>query len=184
MISYDKTEIRDSLTLDNIFDLLQEFGGDPTYTSFGIISATICHNPPGEGSHKLYFYSNSGLFRCYTGCDSYFDIFELVCKVARIQWGKEYDLNDAVRWVAKRFGLSGTVEDIPEVNSEDWVYLNNYERIQEIEPKEQTEIFLKEYDKSILNKFNYNLKITPWLKEGISQEVLQKALIGYYPGGD
>jgi hypothetical protein len=184
MISYDKTRIKESLTLDNIFDLLQEWGGDPKYTSFGILSATICHNYPGEGSHKLYFYSNSGLFRCYTGCDSYFDIFELARKVALIQKSLNWDLNDAVRWVAQRFGLSGTVEDIPDINSEDWIYLNNYERIQEIEPKEQIEVILKEYDRSILDRFNYQMKITPWIKEGITQDVLHNALIGYYPGGD
>ena len=62
MINYDKTEIKNSLELENIFELLQEWGGDPEYTSFGILSSTICHNLPGEGSIKLYFYTNSGLF--------------------------------------------------------------------------------------------------------------------------
>ena len=28
------------------------------------------------------------------------------------------------------------------------------------------------------------MKITPWLKEGISQEAIDQAIIGYYPGGD
>jgi hypothetical protein len=28
------------------------------------------------------------------------------------------------------------------------------------------------------------MKITPWIKEGITQDVLHNALIGYYPGGD
>ena len=76
MINYDKSEIREQLNIENIFELLQEWGGDPEYTSFGIISATICHNEPGEGSHKLYYYLNSGLFQCYTGCQGYFDVFE------------------------------------------------------------------------------------------------------------
>jgi hypothetical protein len=69
MISYNKDEIKESLELENIFDLLYEWGGEPEYTPFGILSATICHNKPGEGSRKLYFYTNSGLFQCYTGCD-------------------------------------------------------------------------------------------------------------------
>ena len=42
----------------------------------------------------------------------------------------------------------------------------------------------KEYDKDILERFNYNVKITPWLQEGINQAALVKAKIGYYPGGD
>ena len=46
MINYDKAEIRNQLEIENIFELLHEWGGDPEYTSFGIISATICHNEP------------------------------------------------------------------------------------------------------------------------------------------
>ena len=91
MLAFDKDEIRSLLTLENIYELLLDWGGDPEYTTFGILAATICHNPPGDGSRKLYFYENSGLFKCYTGCDSYFDIFELVIKIAKIQQDKEYD---------------------------------------------------------------------------------------------
>ena len=82
MIVFDKNEIKEALTTENIFELLVDFGGDPEYSSFGILCSTICHNPPGEGSRKLYFYDNSHLFRCYTGCDSYFDIFEMVVKLS------------------------------------------------------------------------------------------------------
>jgi hypothetical protein len=84
----------------------------------------------------------------------------------------KYDLNDAVRWIARKFGLAGREEDSPEVEGlEDWKILANYSRIQDIQitaPK----IVLEEYDKSILSRLNYNVKITPWLKEGINQEVL------------
>lgn len=85
MIIYNKQEIKDQLTIENIFELVQDFGGDPEYTSFGIVCHTICHNPPGVGSKKLYYYKNSGLFRCYTQCGDYFDPFELVIKVMAIQ---------------------------------------------------------------------------------------------------
>ena len=81
MITYDKNEIREYLNLEDIYNLVQEWGGEPEYTDFGILSTTICHNLPGEGSKKLYFYENSGLFRCYTGCNSSFDVFELTIKV-------------------------------------------------------------------------------------------------------
>jgi hypothetical protein len=184
MLVFDKAEIRKHLTLENVFELVQEFGGDPEYSSFGILCATICHNPPGEGSRKLYYYENSGLFRCYTGCDSYFDPFELVMKVADIQWHQEYDLNDAVRWVAQRFGLSGTQADGPsENNLEDWKILAGYERIQNIELKSNN-IILKDYEDIILDRFNYDVKIGPWLREGINQDALDQARIGFYPGGD
>ena len=97
MLVYDKNEIRNKLDIDDIFNLLQEWGGEPEYTEFGILSATICHNAPGEGSKKLYYYANSTLFKCYTDCDSTFDIFELTIKVFNIQHNRKLDLNDAVR---------------------------------------------------------------------------------------
>ena len=184
MLVFDKAKIREALTDENVYDLLQEWGGDPSRDTFGYVSATICHNPPGEGSRKLYYYENTGLFRCYTGCDSYFDIFELTTKVAQIQWHKEFDLNDAVRWIAQRFGFSGDHEDRPEDEDlDDWKYLANYERIQDIELKTNS-IVLKEYEPEILTRFNYSVKITPWLEEGITQDALDQARIGFYPGGD
>lgn len=184
MIVFDKNEIKEALTVDNIFELLVDFGGDPEYSSFGILCSTICHNPPGEGSRKLYFYDNSNLFRCYTGCDSYFDAFELVIKVAKIQWDKDFDLNDAVRWIAQRFGIAGElVEDDELKQLPDWKILDNYDRIQELEVKDRT-VALKDYDDAILSRFNYNVKIGPWLKEGIVQEALDQAMIGFYPGAD
>ena len=183
MVGYDKVEIREQLTIDNVFELLVEFGGDPEWTPFGIVSSTICHNVPGEGSRKLYYYENSGLFQCYTGCGGSFDIFELVIKVADIQFNKKYELNDAVRYVAYKFGISGTYEDNADevYNAEDWKALGNYDRIQEIELKELT-VELKEYEDDILDRFNYRVNIEPWLKEDISQEAMNHARIGYFPG--
>ena len=184
MLAFNKDTIRDMITLSDIFDLLQEWGGDPIYTSFGIISATICHNKPGDGSRKLYFYENSGLFRCYTGCEEpNFDIFELVRKIADIQWNKNYDLNDAIRWIASRLGLSDTYVHDEKESLEDWKILANYERIQEIEVK-ISNVVLKEYDDTILSRFNYNVIIEPWLQDNISIEAMKDANIGYYPGGE
>ena len=170
MIVFDKHEIRESLSLEDIFGLLHEWGGDPEYAVFGILCSTICHNAPGEGSRKLYFYENTGLFKCYTGCEnSTFDIFELTMKIANIQWHKEYDLNDAVRWIASKFGISGTYEDGPDDEElEDWKYLANYERIQEIELK-GTEVVLKEYDDVILSRFNYDIKSVLGCARGLAK---------------
>ena len=183
MIVFDKHQIRESITLEDIYTLLHEWGGEPEYTPFGILCATICHNPPGEGSKKLYFYNNTGLFHCYTDCGS-FDIFELVIKIASLQWHKTIDLNSAVRWIALRFGLSGMIaDDIDPDELEDWKHLANYARIQDIEYNND-DVVLKEYDSDILTRFNYKVKIAPWLNEGINQQSLSLSSIGFYPGGD
>ena len=187
MLIFDKQEIRNKLNIEDIFSLLQEWGGDPEYSTFGILSATICHNKPGEGSRKLYYYENSNLFHCYTGCENpSFDIFELTIKVFAIHYNKELDLNDAVRYIAAKFGYAGRLNELGEIEdkSEDWDILSNYERIQNIELENKTQLVLKEYDTNILNNFNYKIRIRPWLNEGISQQAIEQARIGFYPGGD
>jgi hypothetical protein len=185
MLVFDKDEVRNELNIEDIYNLLMDWGGEPEYTNFGIISATICHNDPGVGSRKLYYYDNSNLFYCYSGCeDPCFDIFQLVIKVMEIQKHQVLNLNDAIRWIAQKFNISGKLEETPEVEElDDWKYLSNYDRIQDIEI-DTSRVVLKEYDIKILSRFNYKVKIEPWLKENISQDVMDRAFIGYYPGGD
>ena len=156
LINFDKQQVRDALNLENVFEVLNDWGGDPQYTDFGITASTICHNPPGQGSRKLYFYSNTTLFRCYTGCaDPTFDIFELAIKVFKIQYDRDIDLNDAVRYIAGKFGIAGEYMTEEEENNEDWKIFESYTRIQEIEQKDYS-VELKEYDSTILDHLNYN----------------------------
>ena len=124
MRTYKKSEVREKLQFENIFELLQEWGGDPEYSDFGILSSTICHNQPGEGSRKLYYYKNTDLFHCFTGCQGSFDIFDLLIKVAKLQWGKDYDLNDAVRYIAIRYGLAGEEELIALQTGKHLIHMN------------------------------------------------------------
>ena len=42
MIDYNKTEIKEALTIENIFELLVDWGAEPLYTDFGILCSTIC----------------------------------------------------------------------------------------------------------------------------------------------
>ena len=184
MLIFDKQEIRDSLTTDDIFDLLEEWGGEPEKCPTGLIARTICHNRlNAEASRKLYYYENTGLFRCYTGCEEpVFDVFQLCIKVMNLQHNIIYDLNEAVRWIAQRFRLSGREEDSPtEEGLEDWKILANYSRIKDIQ-NTAPHVILEEYDDTILSRFNYNIKIRPWLDEGISQQAIDNAEIGFYPG--
>lgn len=185
LMAYDKDKIKQALTEENIFEVLTELGGNPTWSNGAIVSDTICHNCPGCGSHKLYYYTNSKLLNCYTGCSTpSFDIFELVIKCFKIQYDQDIDLNESVRWVAGKFGLYGTVETSGEEDLEDWNVLASYDRIKKIEIKSVSDIQLKEYDDSILERMSYDILLKPWLEEGITQDVLDLACIGYYLGGD
>lgn len=185
MLNYNKTKIKEELTLDNIFELFQEWGGDPEYTGFGIISTTICHNLPGQGSRKLYYYSNSQLCKCYTGCENdVFDIFELCIKVMNIQKHLHWDLNDAVRYIANRFGISGTLFNFKRLNElEDWSIFEKYDQIHNIKVTNRQYQF-QEYNTEVLKHFDYDIKIQPWIDEGITEQALQIGQIGYYLGED
>jgi hypothetical protein len=57
--------IKNNLTIEQIKDLLYALGGDPQLKEDYIISRTICH---GGHQHKLFYYDNTKLFRCYTEC--------------------------------------------------------------------------------------------------------------------
>lgn len=179
MQDYDKKAIREELSIDDYFQLVTEWGGNPEFTPFGFISDTICHNPPGEGSRKLYFYENSDLFKCYTDCDSAFDIFELTIKVAQIQSSRKMDLNDAVRYLASKFNIVISLEDTEDVGLADWQYLIAYDKINDI-PVANEMPQLKEYDKRILGPLAVNPNyLTPWINDHIKPEILEHAQIGY-----
>lgn len=177
---YNKDELKESLELEQIYDLVEHWGGEPEYTKDGLIAQTICHNVPGEGSRKLYYYTNTGLFRCYTGClDPTFDIFDLCIKVMKNQKDLKWELYDAMDYIASYFGLSGVEIEDEDSQLKDWEIFKRHQ----FEIKEKKNIKLKEYDPIILGRFSYP-RIIPWEKEGILPEINKKNLIGYYAGGE
>lgn len=181
MLNYDVNEIKEKITTDAVFEIVHDLNGEPRWTDFGFISATICHNLAGEGSHKLYYYENTQLFRCYTGCDSTFDIFGLLLKVKLLsQPDSKWTLNDAVRWIASRLGI--IPRDIDELTSQsdEWIILNNYEKMHIKDTIFQPATALKVYDSTILKNLSYPL-IADWVDEGMTREVLRYNQIGYYP---
>lgn len=173
---YDKQKLKEQLTHEQIYELLDYFGGNPTYQSNCITSDTICHNMPNEGSHKLYYYFNSNLFRCFTHCEDAFDIFELVIKIKKLREEIEWQLYDAMDFIASFFGFEGvTPEENKEKLSNYWESFNRYNEINNtiIQPS-----ILKEYATDILNKFSY-LRIKRWEDEFILPEVTRENKIGY-----
>jgi hypothetical protein len=130
---YDKDEIKNNLSFQQVFDYVAELGGNPKLDPTGaevFIAQTICHNPAGTGSHKLYYYANTRLFRCYTSCGDTFDIFELTRKWANMR-GDEWSLPRAVSYVAQYFGMSSLDdENFSNVQDklQDWEILKNYQQ--------------------------------------------------------
>ena len=184
---YDIKQIRDELTIEQIFDLLSEFHGEPRINNDTIISKTICHNSISElnhASHKLYYYNNTKLFHCYTGCpEQTYDIFELARKVKSMETGTEWSLPKAVHFVATYFGYSPKVLNFEDEEnnsiSDYWNILNAYDRIKTID-KEKKIIELKTYDAAVLQNLP-RPRIAPWEAEGITKEICDTHNICYNP---
>lgn len=181
---YDKNLIKESLTTDQVEDLLVEFGGEPFRKGEILISKTICHC---GNSHKLYYYPNTNLFKCYTDCaDSTFDIFELTRKVMSREHPKaredsEWNLPEAIDFVARKYGFAPNQnKDDFDLNiKDDLKIFDKYDRIKDINKLTQ-KVELKEYEGNFLKHLPRPV-ISPWIKEGITQEVMNIHNICYNP---
>lgn len=181
---YNKDEIKNNLDENQIIELLAEFGGEPEVRNGVIVSKTVCHC--GQ-AHKLYYYSNSCLFHCFTDCADSFDIFELTRKVMSREHPKSredsnWNLPEAIDYVARKFGFAVNVklnEDEMSIGK-DLTVIEKYDRIKNIDIKTQ-QVELKEYDDTFLKHLPHNVRIQPWIDEGITQEVMDNAEICYDP---
>lgn len=183
-MKYDSDQIKQQLTFQQVYDYISELGGNPklgdgeTFTSH-----TICHNPACTGSHKLYYYANTHLFRCYTECaGDAFDIFDLTRRAMKIQRGEEWSLPRAVGYVARYFGISFAEEENFENTRDklrDWDILKNYQENSSF-TNDKKIIEFKEFDEKILEHFP-RPRITPWINEGITQEIMNARGICYDP---
>lgn len=174
----EKTDkLKNELDISQIESFLKAFGGDPIVHGDIIISRTICHN--GD-SHKLYYYNNTKLFKCYTQCaGETFDIFELIIKINKIN-EKEISLPQAVKFIAEYFGIyfDIAIQEEDENDLKDWKILNRYE--QSLKKEEEKIIDFKYYDETIL-KYLPHPHILNWEKEGIKRQVSEECGICYDP---
>lgn len=167
----NKDGIKNSLTVEAVIEVLKSLGASvPIKTDDGLIFETICHNLPGHGSKKLYYYSESKLFHCYTQCGDTFDIYELIIRNYRTR-NIILSFPDAVRYVADKTGQA--FSSTPSVEYiDDWQFINQitrtYQKPNQIQP--------------INTNFLETLIPAPhiWSDEGITPEAAQKFGIGFY----
>lgn len=172
-MSYAKEDVKDLIELEDICIFLEYFDAEPQIMGDYIVAKTICH---GGHNHKLYYYSNSQLFQCYTECQDSFDIFELIQKVTDVD-----SLNQAIFWAVNFFNLTHKVNEAEEdYSSEDWKILNRYEKINSLELPENKKLEFQIYSPAIL-EFYPQPEILSWTKEGISKEVCDYMGIHYDP---
>ena len=150
------------MTIEQVRDLIAELGGEPEFQNGALVSRTICH---GGQSKKLYYWDNTHLFKCFTDCGESFDIFELVRKVKSRELDCDYQLPQAIQYVAQYFGYapSERIDETPTSIDADLQYLENYDRISNIEISTQI-VELKTYDGGFLKNLPHP-KIQTWIKE-------------------
>lgn len=176
---YDLLKIKEELSIDQIRDIVAELGGEPQLQNNVLLCKTICH---GGDSHKLYYYENSHLFHCYTGCEEpSFDIFELVRKVKSREFDEDYDLPKAVRYVAQYFGYAplDKKEQTEQLIDRDLQYLKIYDRIKNIELETQI-VELKSYEDGFLKNLPHPI-IEPWIEDNITPDVMNYYEICFDP---
>lgn len=170
-MSYNKDEVKEQITIEDVYDLLEYLGAEPEMFNTYITALTICH---GGDSHKLYYYDNTALFKCFTGSCGTFDIFELVQKVKQID-----DLNQAVYFIVNFFNLQSRLTDNSEFDIEDYKILSNFKRQGEIEPRSWEKISLSELPDLI--RYYPQPRILNWEREGISYDITKYMGIRYDP---
>lgn len=195
-IKEEKNKIKNSLSIDQVFNFVADLGGEPQMYGSYFVSQTICHNPPGEGSHKLFYYENTRLFKCFTECEGgAFDIFDLTTRVKQVAKEKraqqdtsgeiiyrDWALYDSIWYVAHYFGIP--LENPQEdgfsglyMSLKDWDVLKRYKDNNE---KIEQRIEMQIYDKTILANYPHP-HIAPWEEEGITYEVAKECGIAYDP---
>lgn len=180
---YDKDGLKNSLSIDQVSEYVAELGGEPYERDGVLLCKTICHC--GE-SHKLYYYPNTTLFKCYTNCGETFDIFELTRKVLsrnqpKAREDSDWNLPEAIDHVAQYFHFAPNQKVDKELLSitDELEIFEKYDRIKNINTNTQ-EVELKVYDGKFLQHLPHP-NIQPWIDEGISQEVMNQRGICYDP---
>lgn len=165
----DKDRIKNDLSKDDIHKILIDLGSaEPKQDKEGNpIFTTICHS---GHSHKLYYYEETKMFHCYSGCQESMDIYALTTKA------KQCTFPQAIQYIAnltgKRFGYNSNV-DFGRNKINDWEWLNKFQR------KQKPDVKLNTYDERVLDVF-LKLPHEEWLEEGISAETMHKFEIGFY----
>ena len=172
----NKDEIKNSLTIEQVEDLISELGGEPNNLGSHLVCKTICH---GGDSHKLYYYENTHLFKCFTECDETFDIFQLLIKIRALN-GETWTLYNAISYVINYFSLDFAKDFYNEGhNSPDWQILNKWSKSQLTDDVKKI-IDLKIFDDKILENLP-RPRLLNWEREGITKAVCDARKICYNP---
>ncbi|MCD3194896.1 hypothetical protein G8S49_05585 [Clostridium botulinum C] len=163
-------DLMELVTKEDVIHILSNLGSEhPKSDSQGnLYFTTICH---GGNKHKLHYFNDSKLFRCYTNCGT-MSLYDLIMNV------NGWNFSQAFKYVAEYKGIDihnkGIGLQAHETFNEDLDFLNKHL----YKPKVKR-IDLPTYNKNILNVFDDYYPST-WADEGISPQVMQYYGVKFY----
>ena len=158
--------LKRDFTSDEVCRVVDALGGGPPHLSGGaLVFRTVCHNPPGTGSHKLFYYPD-GWFHCFTQCGDSFDLYTLVCRARGCAFPQ------AVDFVASVLGLpvQGRQGFSPPANDD----FSFFDKVSSLAPKRPETPFVYTPVPSTLLSFYPPCAPVEWLNEGITAQSCRK----------
>lgn len=174
-VETNKNDLKESLSEDEIISLVLELGSE-TYRRYknNLIFQTLCHQGT---SYKLYYYTNTCLFKCYSECSTTFDIFELIQKV------RGYSFKNAIDYVARKVGREYKRNVINADEELDWKWINRIKKYKNVKEKrielldvDKSDMY---YDKSILDVYRCCYSQKDFINDGIDTETQKLFDIGF-----
>lgn len=141
-----------------------------------LVFQTVCH---GGDSFKLYYYTDSMQFHCYTKCGDSFDIYEVVMRAKKTS-GIDLTFGESIKHVASLTGkhLTSTSEKVSyQTNDMDWINRAKGNNKKKIDGN------LRVYDERVLDVF-LPYPHEEWIKEGIGYNTQKLFKVGYYQRED
>jgi hypothetical protein len=168
-------DLREQLSVENIKDILALYGVDVAHENEEfLVLPTVCHNVEG-GSHKLYYYKDNHMFKCYTECDSVFDVFTLIQKMQDLR-DEPVSLPEAIKIAGMDSDIDMTDVDVQARNDMDYLYDLNHTVSNELYNPEVLD------ESRVMQAFIYSPDaLRLWEQEGISTQTLIKYKIKYDP---
>lgn len=165
--------LKEQLNTEQIITLLESLGAElREERSDHLIFTSICHHlNASEHKAKLYYYTNTHSFFCFS-CSNAYDIFSLIEEVWNLR-DIEFYFGDIVKFITVTLGISESDFELKKKASwrDDLRLFNTLKKATKI-----NEI----YPLSDLNRFVDKLPYA-WIKDGISIDSMRKYHIGYCP---
>jgi hypothetical protein len=160
----DAGQLKESLTLNDMIDLLHDLGADPSHPKNNEVNCrTICHH---GNKKKLVYYHDSRSFTCFTdNCGRGFDIYVLIERIHNI------DFTSAFRYVAGKFGVDTSGESFITGDKVDTSFIKKFNKVEE-------KYEINDIPKTLLNNY-YDLQHKDWINDGISIRSMKKFNILY-----